>query len=31
MKKLMMVAMALIVACSASFAEKSELQQLNKQ
>jgi hypothetical protein len=27
----MMVAMALIVACSASFAEKSELQQLNKQ
>jgi hypothetical protein len=31
MKKLMMVAMALIVACSASFAEKSELQELNKQ
>jgi len=31
MKKFMMVAMALIVACSASFAEKSELQQLNKQ
>ena len=31
MKKFMMVAMALIIACSASYAEKSELQQLNKE
>jgi len=31
MKKLMMVAMALIIACSASYAEISDLQKLNKE